>query len=246
MTRNFSNSINPSPFSLPQSFFNPRILRFGNTLINGDQNALAGLQLLSRIRPRIRSRSEIRLDSTRLEIVNDTQPARRWRRSIGGGRVRVTVYSGQIGCTQHSYSGGSNLITPRWAFTTLDRGKRHLSRARPLTTNYELHSERIHLATSGTAKVVLMPGQHTTLASPTPLLASCFAPILVALRPCFRPHLCPPFHARPTLRIASRPDFPQRATPYLTPSSTEPERNRLERVISSRFIFSMGQRGEFN
>ena len=204
------------------------------------------LQLLSRVRPRIRSRSEIRLDSTRLEIVNDTQPARRWRRSIGGGRVRVTVYSGQIGCTQHSYSGGSNLITPRWAFTTLDRGKRHLSRARPLTTNCELHSERIHLATSGTAKVVLMPGQHTTLASPTPLLASCFAPILVALRPCFRPHLCPPFHARPTLRIASRPDFPQRAIPYLTPSSTEPERNRLERVISSRFIFSMGQRGEFN
>lgn len=158
-------------------------------------------------------------------------------RSIGG-RVHVTVYSGQIGCTQHSYSGGSNLITPRWAFTTLDRGKRHLSRARPLTTNCELHSERIHLATSGMAKVVLMLGQRLPSLRVSHRSSCRFDRASVS-----------PLSTRDQ-RFESPRDRIFRREELLTvalPSSTE--RNRLERVgrplffhvISRRFIFSMGQ-----
>lgn len=185
--------------------------------------------------------STYRSDSPRFEIVNDVcgrhRSARRWRRSIGG-RVHVTVYSGQIGCTQHSYSGGSNLITPRWAFTTLDRGKRHLSRARPLTTNCELHSERIHLATSGMAKVVLMLGQRLPSLRVSRRSSCCFDRASVS-----------PLSTRDQ-RFESPRDRIFRREELLTvalPSSTE--RNRLERVgrplffhvISRRFIFSMGQ-----
>lgn len=185
--------------------------------------------------------ASIRNRKRRRVVCGRHRSARRWRRSIGG-RVHVTVYSGQIGCTQHSYSGGSNLITPRWAFTTLDSGKRHLSRARPLTTNCELHSERIHLATSGMAKVVLMLGQRAS--PPLPSLrvshrSSC----------CFDRASLSPLSTRDQ-RFESPRDRIFRREELLTvalPSSTE--RNRLERVgrplffhvISRRFIFSMGQ-----
>lgn len=76
-----SFSILSPPILLQPS--NPQIREYFN---QRDQNALAGLQLLSRVRPRIRSRSEIRLDSTRLEIVNDTHS-----RLAGGGDRSVAA-----------------------------------------------------------------------------------------------------------------------------------------------------------
>lgn len=184
--------------------------------------------------------STYRSDSLRFEIVNDVcrrhRSACRWHdRSAAGCTWQ---FMGQIGCTQHSYSGGSNLITPRWAFTTLDRGKRHLSRARPLTTNCELHSERIHLATSGMAKVVLMLGQRLPSLRVSHRSSCCFDRASVS-----------PLSTRDQLFESPR-DRIFRREELLTvalPSSTE--RNRLERVgrplffhvISRRFIFSMGQ-----